>query len=56
MRIGTLVKLTYGHIRQDVEAGITPVNIHVEEEVTKGKYHAYDTFVSNEAVKAIKRA
>ena len=43
--IGTLVKLTYGHVRKDLEAGIVPIHIHVEKEITKGKYQDYDTFI-----------
>lgn len=54
MRIGTLVKLTYGHVRKDLEAGTIPVHIHVEKEITKGKYHDYDTFIGQEAVESLK--
>ncbi|MGB6680707.1 MAG: hypothetical protein WBF08_05200, partial [Candidatus Bathyarchaeia archaeon] len=48
-REGTLVKLTYGHIKQDFENGIIPLHIHVEPEITKGKYNDYDTFLGREA-------
>ncbi|MFB0523489.1 MAG: tyrosine-type recombinase/integrase [Candidatus Bathyarchaeia archaeon] len=54
MRLGTLVKLTYGHVRKDLEAGIMPVHIHVEKEITKGKYRDYDTFLGREAVEPLK--
>jgi len=54
LRIGTLSRLTYGHVRKDLEAGIAPVHIHVEEEITKGKYHEYDTFIGLEAVQCLK--
>jgi integrase len=54
VRIGTLAKLTYGHIRSDLEAGIVPLHIHVEAEITKGKYHEYDTFLGEEAVQCLK--
>jgi integrase len=54
IRIGTLVKLTYGHVRHDLEAGIAPVHIHVEAEITKGKYGAYDTFLGAEAIQYLK--
>ena len=47
-RIGTLIKLQYRHVRRDLEKGITPIHIHVESEITKGKYHDYDTFLSQE--------
>lgn len=49
-REGTLVRLQYRHVREDLEKGIIPVHIHVESEITKGKYHDYDTFVGREAV------
>jgi site-specific recombinase XerD len=48
-RIGTLVKLQYRHIKRDLEKGVTPIHIHVEAEITKGKYHDYDTFLGEEA-------
>jgi len=47
-RIGTLIKLQYRHVRRDLEKGITPIHVHVESEITKGKYHDYDTFLSQE--------
>jgi integrase len=48
-RSGTLVKLQYRHVKHDLERGITPVHVHVESEITKGKYHDYDTFIAQEA-------
>ena len=49
-REGTLVKLKYRHVREDLEKGIIPLHIHVESAITKGKYHDYDTFIGKEAV------
>jgi site-specific recombinase XerD len=49
-RQGTLVKLKYRHVEEDLEKGITPIHIHVESAITKGKYHDYDTFIGEEAV------
>jgi site-specific recombinase XerD len=49
-REGTLVRLRYRHVREDLERGVVPVHIHVESEITKGKYHDYDTFLGEEAV------
>jgi site-specific recombinase XerD len=49
-REGTLVRLKYRHVREDLEKGIIPLHIHVEAAVTKGKYHDYDTFIGKEAV------
>jgi hypothetical protein len=48
-RIGTLVKLEYRHIKRDIERGTLPIHVHVEAEITKGKYHDYDTFIGQEA-------
>jgi site-specific recombinase XerD len=53
-RIGTLCKLCYRHVRDDLERGITPVCIHVEAAITKGKYHDYDTFIAHETVEYLK--
>lgn len=49
-REGTLVRLRYSHVREDLERGVVPLHIHVEAEITKGKYHDYDTFLGFEAV------
>jgi len=38
----------------DLERGITPVHIHVEAEITKGKYHDCSTFIGAEAVEYLK--
>jgi len=49
-REGTLVKLRYHHVSEDLERGGVPLHVHVEPEITKGKYHDYDTFLGAEAV------
>ena len=49
-RAGTLVQLQIRHVRRDLEAGNVPVHVHVEGEITKGKYGDYDTFLGQEAV------
>ena len=54
LRIGTLVKLKYRHVKEDLEAGRVPVHIHVEAEITKGKYCDYDTFINEEAARYLK--
>ena len=41
----TLAKLQYSHIKQDLEAAIIPLHVHVEEKITKGEYADYDTFL-----------
>jgi integrase len=53
-RVGTLVKLQYRHIQKDIEQGKAPIHIHVESNITKGKYADYDTFVGSEAVDYLK--
>jgi hypothetical protein len=53
-REGTLVRLKYGHVKDDLEKGTNPVHVHVEAEITKGKYADYDTFVGKEAVEYLK--
>ena len=53
-REGTLSMLRYRHVKEDLEAGRTTIHIHVEEKITKGKYHPYDSFVSGEALQFLK--
>jgi len=48
-REGTFCKLKYRHFKEDLEANRIPIHIHVEAEITKGKYHDYDTFINAEA-------
>jgi hypothetical protein len=48
-RESTLCKLEYRHVRNDLENNIVPLHIHVESDITKGKYHDYDTFLGKEA-------
>jgi site-specific recombinase XerD len=45
----TLSKLKYRHVREDIENNRIPIHVHVEAEITKGKYHDYDTFLGAEA-------
>ncbi len=51
IRTGTPDKLEYRHIKQDLEKrqNSSP-NIHVEAEITKGKYLDYDAFLRRESV------
>lgn len=53
-REGTLVRLRYRHVKDEVERGIVPLHIHVEADITKGKYYDYDTFIGREAVEYLK--
>jgi integrase len=54
VRIGTLAKLQYRHVKHDLENGNTPVHMHIEAEITKGKYHDYDTFIGSEGAEYLK--
>jgi len=54
LRIGTLAKLRYKHVRKDLERGVTPIHIHVDVKITKGKYADYDTFVGAEGAEYLK--
>jgi len=48
-REGTLTKLQYRHVKYDLENNKSPIHIHVEENITKGRYGDYDTFIGAEA-------
>jgi len=50
----TLAKLQYRHVRADLEKGLVPIHVHVEAEITKGKYHDYDTFLGAEAAEYLR--
>jgi len=52
-RVGTLVRLRYRHVREDLERGIVPIHVHIESQITKGGYADYDTFLGAEAVDAL---
>ena len=54
-REGTFSKLKYRHVKEDLEANTIPIHIHVEKEITKGKYHDYDTFINAEACQLLKK-
>jgi len=53
-REGTLSKLKYRHVKEDLDAHVVPLHIHVDAEITKGKYGDYDTFLGAEAVTYLK--
>jgi site-specific recombinase XerD len=50
----TLSKLQYRHVKEDIENNTVPIHVHVEAEITKGKYHDYDTFLGAEAALYLK--
>jgi integrase len=54
VREGTLAKLQYRHVKHDLERGMVPIHMHIEAEITKGKYHEYDTFIGAEGAEFLK--
>ncbi len=50
----TLSKLLYRHVQEDLENNITPIHVHIEAEITKGKYQDYDIFLGAEAAQYLK--
>jgi integrase len=53
-RVGTLAKLKYSHVKEDLEKNVTPIHVHVEAAIVKGKYGDYDTFIGEEGVTFLK--
>ena len=49
LRIGTLSRLKYRHVKADLEKHVVPTLLEIEAEITKGKYHSYWTFLNQEA-------
>lgn len=49
-RVGTLARLEYRHVKEDLEKGVVPLHLSVESEIVKGKYSDYDAFLGQEAV------
>ena len=47
-------KLKYRHVKDDLENNVEPIHVHIEADITKGKYHDYDTFLGAEAVHYLK--
>ena len=50
----TFSKLQYRHVKEDLENNIIPIHVHIEADITKGKYHDYDTFLGTEAALYLK--
>jgi site-specific recombinase XerD len=50
----TFSKLQYRHVKEDLENNIIPIHVHIEADITKGKYHDYDTFLGTEAALYVK--
>lgn len=54
IRIGSLSKLEYRHVKDDLERNIVPVCVHIEALITKGRYRRYYTFLNQEATEYLK--
>ena len=54
IRVGTLVKLQYRHVKHDLERNNTPIHLHIEADITKGEYGDYDTFIGAEGSEYLK--
>jgi len=51
LRPHTICSLKYENIREDFDQERIPCKIEVPQEIAKGKYHSYFTFIGEEAVK-----
>jgi len=54
LRPHTLCELRYKHILPDFEEGTIPCKIEVPQEIAKGKYYAYFTFMGEDSVEFLK--
>lgn len=54
LRPETICNLQLKHIKEDLINRRIPCKIEIPEEITKGKYHYYFTFIGEEAVKYLK--
>ena len=54
LRPNTICDLKYENIREDFESNIIPCKIEIPQEIAKGKYHSFFTFICEDAVKYLK--
>jgi site-specific recombinase XerC len=54
LRPNTICNLKYENIKEDFENNRIPCRIEIPQEIAKGKYHSYFTFIGKEAVKYLK--
>ena len=54
LRPDTICNLKFEHIKEDLIHDRIPCKIEIPEEIAKGKYHAYFTFIGEEAVKYLR--
>jgi len=50
----TLAKLQYRHVQDDLQDNRVPIHVHVEADITKGKYNDYDAFLGSEAAEYLR--
>jgi len=54
LRPHTISRLKYKHIKEDFEKNTIPCKIDVPQEIAKGKYRSYFTFIEEEGVKYLR--
>lgn len=54
LRPNTICNLKYENIKEDLENNKIPCKIEIPQEIAKGKYHSYFTFIGKEAIKYLK--
>jgi site-specific recombinase XerC len=54
LRPNTICNLKYQNIKQDLENNRIPCKIEIPQEIAKGKYHSYFTFVGEDAIKYLR--
>src|SRR3989442_3729893 len=54
VRLGTFCKLTYGHVKEDLDRGMVPLLIRIDPAIVKGLYAGYWTFLGPEGVECLK--
>ena len=53
LRPNTICNLKYENIKEDFEKNCIPCKIEIPQEIAKGKYQSYFTFIGEEAVKCL---
>jgi integrase len=54
LRPDTICNLKFEHIKEDLTHDRIPCKIKIPQEIAKGKYHSYFTFIGEEAVKYLR--
>jgi integrase len=54
LRPNTICNLRYENIKEDFENNLIPCKIEIPQEIAKGKYHTYFTFIGEESIKYLR--